>query len=61
MEKPTYFVSLEQPHDSHQEALEALIDAQDTYVQTKLRITYYMPQPQYKGWVPWWLIRLITK
>jgi hypothetical protein len=26
-----------------------------------LEITYYIPQPQYKSWVPNWLIRLITK
>lgn len=26
-----------------------------------LSVSYYMPQPQYKNWVPYWLIRLITK
>lgn len=24
-------------------------------------ITYHIPQPQYKTWVPKWLIRFITK
>jgi hypothetical protein len=26
-----------------------------------IEISYYMPQPEYKSWVPIWLIRLITK
>jgi len=57
--KPVYTIRLKR-------TFESFINANDfchenSVNMNEFQISYHIPQPQYKSWVPNWLIRLITK
>lgn len=57
--KPTYFIRFEKEYENYPDAQKVLKGNQ--IILSNIEIGYYIPQPQYKSWVPNWLIRLITK
>ena len=60
--KPNYFLRFTRSWETIGEAESASKDLNQLYpLLPKNEIGYYIPQPQYKSWVPNWLIRLITK
>jgi len=58
--KKSYFVRTKEFFDTVQGAVKHL-DNTFAFFHTKMDVGYHLPQPQYKAWVPLWLIRLITK
>lgn len=63
-QKPTviYQISFNERFNSIPEAIQFQSKlADELEIGSRIQITYYKPQPQYKSWVPKWLIRLIQK
>lgn len=56
--KPKYFIRTIWRYETLPHASDALIQLYDPET---FEVGYHIPQPQYKGWVPNWLINLITK
>lgn len=62
MQKIVYHIQFNKTFESVPEAEEAKKELDQLYPDLpSTRIGYYMPQPQYKKWVPTWLIRFISK
>lgn len=59
MKNPFYFIRTEKTFDNLPDAMDAKKELEPYF--PNLEIGYYIPQPQYKSWVPNWIIRLITK
>ena len=57
-QKIVYFIRTSYEYKTVTEAQEFLNSITDS---KELEIGYYMPQPQYKSWVPNFLIKLLTK
>ena len=59
--KITYFVRVKQfVFDNISDATKKAKEIQ-YYTNTETEVGYHMPQPEYKDWVPAWLIRMIIK
>lgn len=56
----TYFLRLPKDFDNAIEAKKLADESRSEYALPFI-VGYYIPQPQYKKWVPNWLIKLITK
>lgn len=54
----SYFIRF---NDSYETIPEAWKAWSELPYASKFRVTYHIPQPKYKPWVPAWLINLIIK
>lgn len=63
MANPIYFVRTTKTFTDIPSAQEYHDQLSQEYpgIRAKMELGYYMEQPQYKSWVPTWLIRFIKK
>ena len=62
MKTPTYHIQFTKTFATVGDAHEAKAELDQAYpALPNLQVSYYIPQPEYKSWVPSWLIHLITK
>lgn len=60
--KINYFIRFTKTWDNISHAQDAKQDLDQLYPEMpNIEIGYHIPQPQYKSWVPNWLIHLILK
>jgi len=56
---PFYQLRTLDTYSSIPEATAAIKMRERVYPGLRLMISYFVPQPTYKKWVPYWLIRLV--